>query len=173
VLPVEPQSKYLLSSIYWTAGTWQYSIESFSRCFSGQQLGLSLKWIGDNVGKQQTTLPTVDGVPGTPIYFLGTRPGLVLGTVTAAAVAITGANSQYVADPTFSNSNLDYLGLLLWAFAGQLAGQTLIDIAGNAKAAIAATKPIGDQPVVGDEQVVGDQPAVGDQPLPDVQPPRH
>lgn len=109
----------------------------FISLFLGAAVGALLKWIGDHIGKPEPAKPDVGALGGTLQHWFAKHPGLVLGGVTAITVTITGASSQYIADPTFNNSFLDYFGLILWAFTGQLAGQTLIDVAGNTKAAMA------------------------------------
>ena len=70
----------------------------------------------------------------------GTKPGGVVMTwavkhstflilsLAALVAAVFGLSSQYLNDPTFTDSFTDYFTLFLWAFVGVLAGGSLADI---------------------------------------------
>ena len=137
--------------------------------FYGAVLGALLKWIADNVGQrreqQKAANPARDG---SVLDALAGHPGLTIAVVTAIVVAVFGIQSQWVSSTTFSDGFLDYLALFGWAFAGQLAGQTLFDVAGNAKSAMNAagrdghdqTERLGDQgSATSEEQPPPRQPA--------------
>ncbi len=103
--------------------------------FLGASVGGLLKWLGDNIGKPVTRrAPRADD--SRPFELVRNRAGLVLGLLTAVAVGLIGLRSQYVDDLSFGDSLEDYLTLVVWAFSGQLAGQTLIDIAGKVQPAV-------------------------------------
>jgi hypothetical protein len=46
-------------------------------------------------------------------------------------VTLLGLQTQYLGDKTFSNSFFDYFTLAAWAFAGQVAGTSLAEMAGK------------------------------------------
>jgi hypothetical protein len=104
--------------------------------FLGAAIGALLKWVGDNIRNPDAGSVPVPGRSATPLHWVRCHAGLVLGLATALAVALTGATSQYIQDATFNDDFLDYFALLIWALTGQLAGQTLIDIAGNVKPSV-------------------------------------
>ena len=100
----------------------------------GAAIGALLKWIADNVKPGNLDQLGTDFQPRTlDLSFVRENPGFVLGAATALAVAVAGIASQFVPDATFNNDFLDYFTLGLWAFTGQLAGQTIIDAAGAVK----------------------------------------
>jgi hypothetical protein len=49
-------------------------------------------------------------------------------SLAALVAAVFGLSSQYLNDPTFTDSFTDYFTLFLWAFVGVLAGGSLADI---------------------------------------------
>ena len=117
--------------------------------FYGAVLGALLKWIADNVGQQREQQKADNPArDGSVLDALAGHPGLTIAVVTAIVVAVFGMQSQWVSSTTFSDGFLDYLALFGWAFAGQLAGQTLFDVAGNAKSAMKAAGRDG-----GDHQI--------------------
>lgn len=103
--------------------------------FLGACVGGLLKWLGDNIGKP-VTKRALRSDEYRPFELVRNRAGLVLGLVTAVAVGLIGLRSQYVDNLSFGDSLEDYLTLVVWAFSGQLAGQTLIDIAGKVQPAV-------------------------------------
>jgi len=111
--------------------------------FFGAVIGALLKWIADNVGKQTQPIPAVPQNTGALRSWLGSHASLTIGLATAAGVAILGSQSQFIGDSTFNDGFLDYLTLFIWAFVGQLAGQTLADVVGNTRVAAAGHTDIG------------------------------
>lgn len=68
---------------------------------------------------------------------------LITMVVGAIVVAIVGYQTQFTADKTFDAGNGDYLALFAWAFALQVAGVTILEVAGKLVSSTTGTATSG------------------------------